>query len=83
MDTKITEAIELLDNLIGLYEDNHNSDYDGALKMGINALKVIAKLSFYEKDEDLISNNITDYMIRDFLKEYNFFPREEREGVKK
>lgn len=32
-------AIELLDNLIGMIEDNHNSDYDTALKMGINALK--------------------------------------------
>ena len=33
------EAIDLLDNLIGMVEDNHNSDYDTALKMGIKALK--------------------------------------------
>ena len=33
------EAIELLDNLIGMVEDNQNSDYDTALKMAIKALE--------------------------------------------
>lgn len=33
------EAIELLDNLIGMIEDNQNNDYDEALKMGIKALE--------------------------------------------
>lgn len=33
------EAIDLLDNLIGMVSDNHDSDYDTALKMGINSLK--------------------------------------------
>jgi len=33
------EAIDLLDNLIGMVEDNHNSDYDTALQMGIKALE--------------------------------------------
>lgn len=32
-------AIELLDNLIGMIEDNQNNDYDEALRMGIEALK--------------------------------------------
>lgn len=32
------EAIDLLDNLIGMVEDNQESDYDTALKMGIQAL---------------------------------------------
>lgn len=32
------EAIELLDNLIGMVEDNHNSNYDTALQMAIKAL---------------------------------------------
>ena len=32
-------AIDLLDNLIGMVEDNHGSDYDAALRMGIEALK--------------------------------------------
>ena len=33
------QAINLLDNLIGMVEDNHNSDYDMALQMAIKALK--------------------------------------------
>ena len=33
------EAIDLLDNLIGMIEDNHNSDYDTAFKMAIKALE--------------------------------------------
>ena len=33
------EAIDLLDNLIGMIEDNHESDYDTALKMAIKALE--------------------------------------------
>lgn len=33
------EAIDLLDNLIGMIEDNHNSDYDTAFRMAIKALE--------------------------------------------
>ena len=33
------QARELLDNLIGMVEDNHDSDYDEALKMAIKALE--------------------------------------------
>ena len=33
------EAIDLLDNLIGMIEDNHGSDYDSAIRMAIDALK--------------------------------------------
>lgn len=33
------EAINLLDNLIGMVEDNQNSDYDTALHMAIDSLK--------------------------------------------
>ena len=33
------EAIDLLDNLIGMISDNQDSDYDEALKMGISALQ--------------------------------------------
>lgn len=32
-------AIDLLDNLIGMVEDNQNNDYDSALRMAIEALK--------------------------------------------
>lgn len=35
----LDEAKELLNNLIGMIEDNHNADYDTALKMGIKALE--------------------------------------------
>ena len=34
------KAIELLDNLIGMIEDNQENDYDEALKMGIKALAI-------------------------------------------
>lgn len=33
------QAIDLLDNLIGFVEDSHESDYDEALKMAIEALQ--------------------------------------------
>ena len=33
------EAVELLDNLIGMVEDNQHNDYDEAFKMGIKALE--------------------------------------------
>lgn len=33
------KAIELLDNLLGVVEDNHGSDYDKAIHMAIDALK--------------------------------------------
>lgn len=33
------EAIELLDNLVGMVSDNQDSDYDTALKMAIKALE--------------------------------------------
>lgn len=32
-------AINLLDNLVGMVDDSQENDYDGALKMGIEALK--------------------------------------------
>ena len=33
------KAIDLLDNLVGMIEDNQDNDYDFALKKGIEALK--------------------------------------------
>lgn len=35
----IEQAIDLLDNLIGMVEDNQNNDYDTALHMAIEALR--------------------------------------------
>lgn len=37
--TREEESIDLLDNLIGMVEDNHDSDYDTALKMAIKSLE--------------------------------------------
>ena len=42
------EAIDLLDNLIGMVDDNHDSDYDTALRMAIKALKQ----EQYERSEE-------------------------------
>lgn len=39
-DMSRKEAIELLDNLIGMVDDNHGADYDTALHMAINSLKI-------------------------------------------
>ena len=35
----IRQAIDLLDNLVGMVDDNQGNDYDTALKMGISALR--------------------------------------------
>ncbi len=50
------KAIDLLDNLIGMIEDNQGNDYDFALKMGIEALK-------QEPCEDAVSRQ---YIIEKF-----------------
>ena len=44
------EAIDLLDNLIGMVDDNHDNDYDTAFKMAIQALE-------QEPCEDAISRD--------------------------
>lgn len=35
------KAIDLLDNLIGMINDSQGNNYDDALKMGIEALRVV------------------------------------------
>lgn len=42
------KAIDLLDNLLGMVEDNQDNDYDKALKMGIESLRK-------EPSEDAVS----------------------------
>ena len=37
------EAIDALDNLLGMIEDNHGTDYDEAIKMAIDALKQLER----------------------------------------
>lgn len=51
------KAKELLNNLIGMVEDNHESDYDTALKIGIDAIeskKIIRckDCRFWAKEKD-------------------------------
>ena len=54
------EAIDLLDNLIGMIEDNHNSDYDTALKMAIKALEQVDVLQRLRKRiSDLYNTDVT------------------------
>jgi len=48
-----SRAIDLLDNLIGMIEDNQDNDYDTAFRMAIEALK--AQLSQEGTTSDLIS----------------------------
>ena len=47
---KITAA-NLLDNLVGMVEDNQGNDYDTAIKIGIEALK-----SHTQPETDLTTN---------------------------
>lgn len=48
------EAADLLDNLIGMVEDNQENDYDTALKMAVTALK---------SDGDTISRQVAIELI--------------------
>ena len=52
MDRK--EAADLLDNLIGMVEDNHGEDYDTALKMGIEALSANGDTIYRQAAIDMI-----------------------------
>ena len=54
------EAKDLLDNLIGMVEDNHNADYDTALEMGIEALDKCDKIEkiIESYDADVIANYV-------------------------
>lgn len=64
------EAIDLLDNLIGMVEDNHNSNYDTALQMAIKALeqepildKIRAEIERQEKWLLLLHKGYTAYNV--------------------
>lgn len=57
------QAIDLLDNLIGFYEDNQGSDYDEALKLAIKVLE-------QQPCEDAISRQA----VLAFVKEVNTLP---------
>lgn len=55
------KAIDLLDNLLGMVEDNQDNDYDKALKMGIESLRK-------EPCADAISRKAVLNTIRDWWK---------------
>ena len=68
------KAIELLDNLIGMVEDNHGSDYDAAIHMAIDALKAADVVEVVRcKDCKHKPNGYTD----DDVLRYPNFPHEE------
>ena len=67
------EAIDLLDNLIGMIEDNRNSDYDTAFRMAIKALE-------QEQSGDLISRDaVLDIIHRFFTEEVDKIPTKKTE----
>ncbi len=59
------QAIDLLDNLIGMIEDNQDNDYDTAFRMAIEALK--AQLSQKGTTSDLIRRTETVEHLRRVL----------------
>ena len=59
------QAIDLLDNLIGMIEDNQDNDYDTAFRMAIEALK--AQLFLEGITSDLISRTETVEHLRRVL----------------
>lgn len=46
------EAMDLLDNLIGMVEDSQDNDYDEALKMAIEALRERPKGEWIEESDN-------------------------------
>ena len=61
------EAIDLLDNLIGMIEDNHNSDYDTAFNMAIKALEQGDVLREIRQE---IANLVKTYPFTDHMDTY-------------
>lgn len=63
------EAIDLLDNLIGMVEDNHNSNYDEALNMAIKALEQEPR---WIPVSERLPRKEGDYLVTVRNKEYGF-----------
>lgn len=61
------KAIDLLDNLLGMVEDNQDNDYDKALKMGIESLRrepstdAVSRKSMLEYQQYLHGKMSTEY----------------------
>ena len=86
---KRRDAIDLLDNLVGMVDDNQGSDYDAALKMGIQALQteqLKESPENFNKDSetesmlnaDLISRQAVDEYISQLLSDYLYDEERER-----
>ena len=58
-DMTSAAAIDLLDNLIGMVDDNQGNDYDSALHMAIDALKTQA-----ERTEERTETHACDLISR-------------------
>lgn len=65
-------AIDLLDNLLGMVEDNHDSDYDTAIKMGIDAIKEKIQLSKEDATKGTTFDCISRQAAIDALSQYPF-----------
>lgn len=71
------KAIDLLDNLLGIVEDNQDKDYDKALKMGIESLQeepcedAVSRKSMLEYQQYLHGkmSNEENYKLWKFIKE--------------
>lgn len=59
------EAANLLDNLIGMVSDNHDSDYDEALSKGRDILKLLDKNESKAGRWEEYGHNISDSYIWD------------------
>lgn len=66
------QAIDLLDNLIGMVTDSNGKDYDTALKMAIKVLKEIEDTDIYYTSDYLSDNKEPDpEAILEYIKKHN------------
>ena len=69
-----SRAIDLLDNLIGMIEDNQDNDYDAAFRMAIDAIK--AQLSQEDTTSDAISRQTVIDLLKQMRKDGDMAPWE-------
>lgn len=64
------QAIDLLDNLIGMIDDNQENDYDEALKIGIKAIQKLEQIDQIINAPVYIQEDVLRYkMICEVIKE--------------
>ena len=74
-DMTSAAAIDLLDNLIGMVDDNQENDYDSALHMAIDALKTQAERT-EERTETHSCDLISRQVAIDALDHMDYMPGE-------